>query len=124
MIDRYRDHAANERTYLAWVRTGITVMVLGFIVEKFEIFLASLQGLLADKVQVVVQERGPELVSLALVGFGVLVIVVGAMRFFQVKLQLEAKGHSQYRGTLPTVAMTLILLIFGIYLLLYLARII
>ena len=124
MIDRYRDHAANERTYLAWVRTGITVMVLGFIVEKFEIFLASLQGLLADKVQVVVQERGPELVSLALVGFGVLVIVVGAMRFFQVKLQLEAKGDSHYRGTLPIVAMTLILLIFGIYLLLYLARII
>jgi len=124
MIDRYRDHAANERTYLAWVRTGITVMVLGFIVEKFEIFIASLQGLMADKVQVVVQERGPELVSLALVGFGVLVIVIGAMRYFQVKSQLDANGDSHYRGTLLTVAMTLILLIFGIYLLLYLARII
>lgn len=24
MIANYRDHAANERTYLAWVRTGIT----------------------------------------------------------------------------------------------------
>ena len=124
MIDRYRDHAANERTYLAWVRTGITVMVLGFIVEKFEIFIASLQGLMADKVQVVVQERGPELVSLALVGFGVLVIVIGALRYFQVKSQLDANGDSHYRGTLLTVAMTLILLIFGIYLLLYLARII
>jgi putative membrane protein len=32
MLKRYRDHAANERTYLVWVRTGITVMVLGFIV--------------------------------------------------------------------------------------------
>jgi putative membrane protein len=124
MIDRYRDHAANERTYLAWVRTGITVMVLGFIVEKFEIFLASLQGLLADKVHVMVQSRGPELVSLALVSVGVLVIVAGTARFLRVKLQLCASGNIEYRGAVPALGLTLALLAFGIYLLLYLARII
>jgi len=121
MIDHYRDHAANERTYLAWVRTGITVMVLGFIVEKFEIFLASLQGLLADKVHVVVQSRGPELVSLALVSVGVLVIVAGAVRFFRVKSRLCAGDSILYRGTMPAVGLTFVLLAFGIYLLLYLA---
>jgi putative membrane protein len=26
MIKRYSDHAANERTFLAWVRTAIAVM--------------------------------------------------------------------------------------------------
>lgn len=124
MIDRYRDHAANERTYLAWVRTGITVMVLGFIVEKFEIFLASLQGLLADKVHVVVQSRGPELVSLALVSVGVLVIVAGAVRFFRVKSQLCAGDSILYRGAVPALGLTFVLLAFGIYLLLYLARLI
>jgi len=124
MIERYRDHAANERTYLAWVRTGITVMVLGFIVEKFEIFLASLRGLLADKVHLVVQSRGPELVSLALVSFGLLVIVAGAARFFSVKSQLDTSGDVRYRGTLPALGLTLALLAFGIYLLLYLVRII
>jgi putative membrane protein len=125
MIDRYRDHAANERTYLAWVRTGITVMVLGFIVEKFELFLASLQGLLSDKAQLVAQAKGPELVSLALVSFGVLVIVIGAVRFFQVKAQLDStSGRIIYRGTLPALVLTLVLVAFGVYLLLYLARII
>ena len=124
MIERYRDHAANERTYLAWVRTGITVMVLGFIVEKFEIFLASLRGLLADKVDVVVHSRGPELVSLALVSFGLLVIVAGAVRFFSVKSQLDTSGDVRYRGTLLALGLTLALLAFGIYLLLYLVRII
>jgi putative membrane protein len=39
MIERYSDHAANERTFLAWVRTAIAVMAFGFLVEKFDLFL-------------------------------------------------------------------------------------
>ena len=33
---------ANERTYLAWVRTGITIMALGFVVAKFGIIIREL----------------------------------------------------------------------------------
>src|SRR5271165_1312240 len=29
MIERYGDHAANERTFLAWVRTAIAIMAFG-----------------------------------------------------------------------------------------------
>jgi putative membrane protein len=29
------DHLANERTYLAWIRTGVTIIALGFVVAKF-----------------------------------------------------------------------------------------
>jgi len=36
MIRGYSDHAANERTFLAWVRTGIAVIAFGFVVEKFK----------------------------------------------------------------------------------------
>jgi len=32
---RARDHLANERTYLAWLRTGANVMILGLVVAKF-----------------------------------------------------------------------------------------
>ena len=42
MIKRYSDHAANERTFLAWVRTGIAVIVFGFVVEKFNLFLLTI----------------------------------------------------------------------------------
>jgi putative membrane protein len=35
MISGYMDHAVNERTFLAWVRTGITVIAFGFVIEKF-----------------------------------------------------------------------------------------
>src|SRR5512132_552254 len=39
MIRGYSDHAANERTFLAWVRTGIAVIVFGFVIEKFNLFI-------------------------------------------------------------------------------------
>ena len=42
MIAGYTDHAANERTYLAWVRTGIAVVAFGFVIEKFNLFLVAM----------------------------------------------------------------------------------
>jgi putative membrane protein len=42
MIGDYRDHAANERTFLAWVRTGIAVIAFGLVIEKFNLFLLTL----------------------------------------------------------------------------------
>ncbi len=42
MIKRYSDHAANERTFLAWVRTGIATIAFGFVVEKFNLFVRTL----------------------------------------------------------------------------------
>lgn len=49
MINRYSDHAANERTFLAWVRTAIAVMAFGFLVEKFDLFLEVAARSLAGK---------------------------------------------------------------------------
>jgi putative membrane protein len=34
-----RVYFAAERTFLAWLRTGITVMALGFVVARFGLFL-------------------------------------------------------------------------------------
>ena len=41
-MTKVTDHMANERTYLAWVRTGITIMALGFVVAKFGIIIREL----------------------------------------------------------------------------------
>lgn len=38
------DHLANERTFLAWVRTSITIMAFGFVVAKFGLLLRELSG--------------------------------------------------------------------------------
>jgi putative membrane protein len=44
MIRGYSDHAANERTFLAWVRTGIAAIAFGFVIEKFNLFLMTIAG--------------------------------------------------------------------------------
>jgi len=41
MIRNFGDHSANQRTFLAWVRTAIAVMAFGFLVEKFDLFMAA-----------------------------------------------------------------------------------
>src|ERR1700733_13565445 len=40
--DRLRDYMANERTFLAWIRTSIGIMAFGFVVEKFSLFIKQL----------------------------------------------------------------------------------
>jgi putative membrane protein len=45
VIRDYADHAANERTFLAWLRTGIAVVAFGFLIEKFDLFALTMAGL-------------------------------------------------------------------------------
>jgi len=43
MMQRFSDHAANERTFLAWVRTGIATIAFGFVIEKFNLFITTIE---------------------------------------------------------------------------------
>lgn len=45
-----RVHMANERTFLAWIRTSIGIMAFGFVVEKFAIFLKQISYSLGNEV--------------------------------------------------------------------------
>ena len=40
MIGRRTDHAADERTVPAWVRTAIAIMAFGILVETFDLLPA------------------------------------------------------------------------------------
>jgi putative membrane protein len=39
MIPRYSDLAANERTYLAWMRTALALIAFGFLLERFDLLM-------------------------------------------------------------------------------------
>ena len=70
MITRYSDHAANERTFLAWVRTAIALMAFGFVIERFDLFLRYAAPLAAQ--QKIAPHRGAfaNAVGLAVMVFG------------------------------------------------------
>ena len=42
IMGSFTDHSSNERTFLAWLRTGIAVVAFGFVVEKFNLFITAL----------------------------------------------------------------------------------
>ena len=44
MIANYTDHAANERTFLAWVRTGLAVTAFGFFLFKLNVLVDVVDG--------------------------------------------------------------------------------
>ncbi len=71
-----REHLANERTLLAWVRTGVGLISVGFVVERVGALAAGTPG---------GQETAlaSEVFGLALVALGCLTLVMGAMQFFR-----------------------------------------
>jgi putative membrane protein len=44
MIAKYTDHAANERTFLAWIRTGLAVIAFGFFLVRLNVFFDATGG--------------------------------------------------------------------------------
>jgi len=88
MIPQYSDHAANERTFLAWIRTGVAVIAFGFVVEKFNLFLVVVAGTAsADAAKRLSLDRlaGPlgHYDGIALIVVGVSLILFAAVRFFR-----------------------------------------
>jgi putative membrane protein len=88
MIRGYSDHAANERTFLAWVRTGIAIIAFGFVIEKFNLFLLTIIAaaqLEAPRRQVLERVAGPigRYEGLALILVGIVLIIVAAVRFIR-----------------------------------------
>jgi putative membrane protein len=83
MISGYSDHAANERTFLAWVRTGIAVMAFGFVIEKFNLFVLAMASEDARRRLLLERLSGPlgRYDGLALILVGMALIVVAAARF-------------------------------------------
>src|SRR5438132_2602519 len=86
LIRGYSDYAANERTFLAWVRTGIAVIAFGFVIEKFNLFvltMANANSLDAGRRLQLEKLSGPlgRYDGLALILLGIAVVVVAATRF-------------------------------------------
>lgn len=117
MIKNYKDHAANERTYLAWIRTGVTIMMLGFFIEKFKIFLATLANNLPGKTSHLDQMLIVTHASIALVALAIFIIGAATLRYFRIKYELNAEATLRFRGTIFAAALSVIMLSLGVYLL-------
>jgi putative membrane protein len=121
MIERYSDHAANERTFLAWVRTAIAIMAFGFLVQKFDLFLriatASLTARpLPERSQIV-----GDIAGLLLIVLGGAMMVLAALRFRKTALDIDAKEVRLGPGARLDVILATLLFLLGAILFVYLS---
>ena len=87
--NRFRDHAANERTVLAWIRTGIAMMGFGFALARFGLYLRELAH--SDPAQARVHVRlGSEWFGVALVLLGLATNGVATVRYDRARRSIEA----------------------------------
>jgi putative membrane protein len=124
MIEHYSDHAANERTFLAWVRTAIAIMAFGFLIERFDIFIAVMAAGGRSHTVTSGEHKFASGAGLAFILIGVAMIVVSAYRFFRITKEIDNTNTVTDSGALYDFVMAALLALLGLSLFLYLGRVI
>ncbi|MDF5732065.1 MAG: DUF202 domain-containing protein [Rhizonema sp. PD38] len=110
-IDRQREHQANERTFLAWLRTSIALVGFGFAIARFGLFLRQLNFALIGQPPTPKPFFDSEDLGICLVLFGILTIALAAWRYNQVFWQIERGDYRPSR--LGVWVITGVVIIFG-----------
>ncbi|HRP57031.1 DUF202 domain-containing protein [Agriterribacter sp.] len=93
------DHLANERTFLAWIRTAIGIMAFGFVVVKFSLFvtqIAALTGKPAGSASSGISAA----VGIMLVTVGLLTTILSFIRYLHTGRQIT-RGSYKHSNVLP-----------------------
>ncbi|MEG5066531.1 DUF202 domain-containing protein [Microcoleus sp. B3-A4] len=96
-IDRQREHQANERTFLAWLRTSIGLIGFGLAIARFSLFLRQFQATVTQQEVSSPPFFNSETLGLSLVVFGIAVIPLAAWRYNRVFWQIERGDYRPNR---------------------------
>jgi putative membrane protein len=107
-----RTYFAAERTFLAWIRTGLGLMGIGFAVSRFGLFLREMRP--ADLTHAA-SPTGMSLYSgVALVALGVLVNVAAVAHHLRTVRELRTGTWTAGRVSRSAVALALLLALMGV----------
>ncbi len=112
---------ANERTFLAWIRTSIGIMAFGFVVEKFALFIKQMSLILgnANIENALPPSHGySAIVGIFLVGLGTLMGLLAFVRYRKVERQIDEDTYQP--SSMLDLLLTLSVLAVGIFLVVYL----
>ncbi|HEX8289094.1 MAG TPA: DUF202 domain-containing protein [Pyrinomonadaceae bacterium] len=113
--DLATEYLANERTFLAWVRTGISIIALGFALAKVRVWLGE-SGLHISSNFTGMGESIP--LGIGMVLFGMLLVLLAAWRYMVVNRQIK-RGEvtaDQWLIVLITIIVIVLSLLMTIYL--------
>jgi putative membrane protein len=110
--ERVREHLANERTYLAWLRTGMATIGLGVVIAKLRFILGS-----HDTNQSILYAAN---VGMVLVLCGILTIILALYAFMRVRREIRER---QYKSRVRMVlSLAAVMMALGFLMLWYLVQ--
>ena len=118
-----RDHMANERTFLAWIRTSVVIMAFGFVVEKFTLVIKQM-GPWLEKQHLPLPSVSSKfqgfssIFGVLLVAFGVLICLLAFLRYKKIEKQIENEKYEP--SIVLNIMLTLAVLSIGVFLVIYL----
>lgn len=99
---------ANERTFLAWIRTSIAVISLGFVVTKFDIWIKEIAQRTGTTDFHGIGWSAP--MGLTMIVLGGLLPIFAAWRYAAVNLQIERGEVKADRGLIILVTLLVVVL--------------
>jgi len=86
-----REHLANERTFLSWIRTSVGILAFGFVMEKFGLYMRFLVG------EVPAGRPAPEVHSgffgIVFIAISAVIIVLATVRFKVTQRQIDTRAY-------------------------------
>lgn len=121
-IKNFREHAANERTFLAWMRTAIAIMAFGFLVERFDLFLETVAPSLSGRVLSPLGHKFGNVAGLALIAVGTVMVLLAMIRFIRNAKAIDSVEQVSSAGSKLDLALASLLILLGVSMFLYLSH--
>ena len=107
---RQREHQANERTFLAWLRTSISLIGFGLAIARFGLFLQQSQTNNSPDLLQATLQFDSHILGISLIVVGIIIVALAGFRYNQVYWQIERSSYRPNRFLIWIVTGLIILL--------------
>lgn len=110
------DHLANERTFLAWIRTGLATITFGFVIARFGLLLRELT--LKSTTPSGIPFHYSTVIGVTLTVLGVILMIFALLNFLNIRRSID--NESFHPSTVFSIILTVLASLIGLVLAVYL----